>query len=377
MTARKFLLIVASFVTLSISFDSLLAAQTEIPKAKKAFEESLAQWKEASKTASRAKLEFMVCEKEKAHEYREVFRRAVDEGNLYRDQTVDKAIALYRLSPSQEIGTLIADMISFDFENGRYERNYHMCVKMLEIEPENPSLQNSLIEVCLKTDRYEEARDLLTDIASKNPDVELNMKKINDAVEFWGLEKSIRDAETKADDLPRVELKTSKGTIVVELYENEAPDTVANFIHLVEDKFYDGKKFHRVMAGFMAQTGCPLGNGAGDAGYEIYDEHNRRDARLHYRGVLSMANDGKNANNQSSQFFITFTSTSYLNGKHTVFGRVIKGFDVLERIAVTHKTDPKENNKEKPIDGVVPDTIVTATVLRKRDHEYKPNKVVK
>ena len=102
-----------------------------------------------------------------------------------------------------------------------------------------------------------------------------------------------RDAEAKADDLPRVLLKTSKGDIVVELFENEAPNTVANFISLVQKGFYNGTDFHRVLRGFMAQGGSPKGEEDGGPGYTIPDECRQDNHRLHFRGVAVDGQDGQ------------------------------------------------------------------------------------
>ena len=153
-----------------------------------------------------------------------------------------------------------------------------------------------------------------------------------------------------------------RGPIVVELFENEAPNTVANFISLVEKGFYDGLSFHRVLPNFMAQGGDPRGDGAGGPGYAIKCECYRDDARMHFRGSLSMAHAGRDTG--GSQFFITFLPTPHLNGKHTVFGRVIEGFDTLAKL---HRVDPR--------DGQAPSRMTKVTVLRKRDHEYKPQTV--
>lgn len=153
------------------------------------------------------------------------------------------------------------------------------------------------------------------------------------------------------EKLPQVLLKTSKGDILLELYEDEAPNTVANYISLVEKGFYDGTKFHRVIAGFMAQGGDPKGNGTGGPDYHIKCECVRKDHRNHERGVISMAHAGKDTG--GSQFFITFEETPHLDGKHTVFGHVIKGMDVVDKL--------KQG-----------DVVEKATVKQKRDHEYKP-----
>jgi cyclophilin family peptidyl-prolyl cis-trans isomerase len=183
--------------------------------------------------------------------------------------------------------------------------------------------------------------------------------------EFWARERALREAEAGADDLPRVLLRTNKGDIVVELFENDAPNTVANFIDLVEKRFYNGLTFHRVLEDFMAQGGCPLGTGSGGPGYTIEDEHTRDDFRRHFRGSLSMAKTAA-PHTGGSQFFIMFTPNQRLDGMHTVFGRVIEGMDVVSHI---QRRDPDKD----PV-LAEPDKIIEARVLRKRDHEYAPKK---
>ena len=122
--------------------------------------------------------------------------------------------------------------------------------------------------------------------------------------------------------------ETDRGTIRVELAADKAPLTVANFVNLAQRGFYDGLKFHRVINDFMIQGGCPLGTGTGGPGYRFEDEANN--GLRHERGVLSMANAGPNTN--GSQFFITHVATPWLDGKHTVFGKVIEGQDVVDAI---------------------------------------------
>ena len=121
---------------------------------------------------------------------------------------------------------------------------------------------------------------------------------------------------------------TDRGTIRVELAADKAPLTVANFVNLAQRGFYDGLKFHRVINDFMIQGGCPQGTGTGGPGYRFEDEANN--GLRHERGVLSMANAGPNTN--GSQFFITHVATPWLDGKHTVFGKVIEGLDVVDAI---------------------------------------------
>jgi peptidyl-prolyl cis-trans isomerase B (cyclophilin B) len=122
---------------------------------------------------------------------------------------------------------------------------------------------------------------------------------------------------------------TNRGTIRVELFADKTPKTVANFEKLVGQGFYNGLKFHRVIADFMIQTGCPSGNGSGGPGYMFSDEFHP-DLRHDSPGILSMANRGPNTN--GSQFFITHVATPWLDNKHSVFGRVISGLEVVNTI---------------------------------------------
>ena len=136
-------------------------------------------------------------------------------------------------------------------------------------------------------------------------------------------------------------MKTSEGDIVLELFDEDAPKTVSNFKKLASDGFYDGLVFHRVIDDFMIQGGCPQGTGTGGPGYTFEDEIN--DHKV-VRGALAMANAGPNTN--GSQFFIVTTEEApWLDGKHTVFGEVRDGHDVVDRIGTT-QTDARDRPVE-------------------------------
>jgi len=122
-------------------------------------------------------------------------------------------------------------------------------------------------------------------------------------------------------------IETDKGNIVLELFENDAPNTVANFVKLINKGYYNGLKFHRVIQNFMVQGGCPVGNGTGGPGYTIKCEIN---PKKHLAGTLSMAHAGKDTG--GSQFFITHSPQPHLDGVHTVFGQVTEGMDVVNAI---------------------------------------------
>ena len=158
-------------------------------------------------------------------------------------------------------------------------------------------------------------------------------------------------------DRPTAVFDTNIGTFEVELYAKECPETVWNFINLAVDRqntdrkgnYYDGLSFHRVIEGFMVQGGCPQGSGTGGPGYQFKDEF---DASLRHAdgGVLSMANAGPGTN--GSQFFITLGPTPHLDDRHSVFGKVTKGMDVVSKIGAV-----QTGSMDKPAEPVVMNTV--------------------
>jgi len=122
-------------------------------------------------------------------------------------------------------------------------------------------------------------------------------------------------------------IETEKGNLVLELFASDVPTTVNNFVFLAGEGFYNGTTFHRVIPGFMAQGGDPTGTGTGNPGYFFPDEFTEH---KHVAGTLSMANSGSNTN--GCQFFITYAPQSHLDGKHSVFGQLIEGMDILEKL---------------------------------------------
>lgn len=139
--------------------------------------------------------------------------------------------------------------------------------------------------------------------------------------------------------------ETTMGTFKIELFEDKAPITTKNFIDLTEKGYYNGLTFHRVIENFMIQGGCPKGDGTGGPGYKIKDEFHP-DLRHSGPGYLSMANAGPNTG--GSQFFITLVPCPWLDGKHAVFGKVIEGMDVVEKIGHV-QTDPRSNRPLTPV----------------------------
>jgi len=258
-------------------------------------------------------------------------------------------------------------LLANDVRKDRYSDALTLGKLLLKHKCDEPAIDSLIGSAAYCVDDFETAAVHLKKAKAANtlsPPAPSYLEDLDQATKSWAREIKLREAEAAADNLPRVKLETSKGDIVIELLENEAPQAVANFISLVDKEHYDDLTFHRVLAGFMAQSGCPNGTGTGGPGYKIYCECEQENHRRHFRGTLSMAHSGKDTG--GSQFFLTFRRTAHLDGRHTVFGRVIEGMEVLEKL---QRRDPTRRGQPDP------DKIVKAEVLRKRDHEYVPTKV--
>lgn len=335
------------------------------------FDKLLGQWKELIGKLQDLQLEYKKVKPAERKAIRAKFAELLKQGDALEPKLVAAAEAAYRAAPntSQDVDDLLTSVITQDEDNDYYEPVLPIAKLLVEHKFANPRIYDAAGKAAYQLNDYDLAdKDFKQAEKDGTLDAEGQrwLQELPDSKAKWAKEKALREKEDHADkahELPRVELKTTKGPIVLELYENQAPNTVANFISLVEKGFYNGLSFHRVLPHFMAQGGDPKGDGSGGPGYTIACECYRPDHRDHFRGTLSMAHAGKDTG--GSQFFITFVRTPNLDGMHTAFGRVISGFDTLAKL---QRRDPSQPDQPKP------DKIIEATVLRKRDHNYEPVK---
>jgi len=296
------------------------------------------------------------------------FNERIAEGDALQPQLIQAAVEAYEESPETQgdVAGFLVGLVYYRCGKDDYENALPLAKQLIEHQVKDKSIYTwaavaafALCELDLAEQYFQQAKQA----GQLSAQGERYLGDLPYYKEVWPKEQEIRTAEAQADDLPHVLLKTSKGDIELELFENQAPNTVANFISLVEKKFYNGLTFHRVLPGFMAQSGSPTGDSMGSPGYRIPCECYPQDKfRLHFRGSLSMAKS-QPRDTGGSQFFLTFLPTSHLDGQHTVFGRVIKGFDVLHKL---QRRDPDSPPLPKP------DKIIEAKVLRKREHDYVP-----
>lgn len=307
-------------------------------------------------------------------EIRNEFEDVIREFNVdVYPEMIELAPKVYEADPKNlDAGEIVLQEV---FNKNQYQKAYDIATALLKADRKTRAVLNSGGVAAYALHDFETAHTLLKEADDRkmiNDRYSIYIEYAENYKEYWKREQGLRKLEGELKDvqaLPRVEFATNKGKIVIELFEDDAPNTVANFVSLVEAKKYDGIKFHRVIPNFMCQGGDPntldedpTNDGLGGPNYKIKCEcFQRENPRMHFRGSLSMAHAGKDSG--GSQFFITHLPTAWLNAKkepfesgHTVFGRVVEGLDIVDSI-------------ERG------DTITEAKVLNKRPHEYKPVKV--
>ena len=309
--------------------------------------------------------------KQRYYDLREDARRLMNE-------TYDLAIELLKLRPRDfESGSLIATMLEYRESQSIYENSLEGAKMMIDAELAYPYLYLIAARSAFIEGKMDDALKYYKAFVEVNGAEKLDKcdKLFSSMLEQYPTMLAKEQDQLKIDekaDLPRVEFETSRGRVVIELFEDQAPNTVANFIELTERGFYDGTDFYQVLDNLLAMGGDPVGNGSGTSGKLIPDEYDRPDARQQFRGYLSMAkmpsprdNNVLLPNTASSQFVIALIPLLKREPNQTVFGRVVEG---METVCSFRRIDPSEK-KEKTVQ-LPPDRIISAKVIRKRKHPY-------
>lgn len=351
--------------------------------ARATYDAMLSEWKGRIKKLRDLRIEFSTTtDKAKVAEIEATFKKQVAEIELMIPELIHSAEVAYNEAPNADpqLASFLGKYVEDAFKRDEMENIFRVGDLLISNEADQKNLYDMTGYAALSLNEFDKAKSYLEKAASLgkiSPAGQEALATLETVRKNWEEEAPLRakqadDMVTKEKQLPLVQLQTSKGEIVLELFEEEAPETVGNFISLVESGFYKDQKFHRVLPHFMVQGGCPKGDGSGGPGYNIYCEVDRDKPgyRKHFRGTLAMAKQ-QPRDTGGSQFYMCLRPTPHLDGIHTVFGRVVKGLDVLSAIERTSSEDP-EDKDYKPGELT---TLVDAKVIRKRDHEYKPNKV--
>lgn len=300
------------------------------------------------------------------------FREGQQQVRVLLDETYDAALDTIRMGMlHQEAATFLITMIEHRFNHDIYD------LSTLEGAGRLADGGSQLLYVfqcgarsAVVSGKFDTARQMFEAIDDERmADVDQSLEMfLEEHRDNYEAEMAVREQEAQQDRLPRVLLRTTQGDVVLELFIDQAPSTVANFIKLVEQGFYDDLSFYQVIDNILALTGDAAGDGSGNSGQFLLDEHERPDARKALRGSLVMAKlpmgDTGNfiPNSASSQFAILFLPMISISEQQTVFGRVVEGMNVICRL---RRVDPNKEKKGKI--ELPPDRIIEATVIRRPD----------
>ncbi len=360
------------------TFEEVVAELSKLGPKNKAFFDAMTPLRNVDGKLQSLLTEYQTAKPERKDQIQAEYDKLLKEGEPARKNLINAAIDAFNEAPYDNFIAAEFCISMIQYENAR--DNYEVAFKLADAvlsRPEGLTDQAGNLYVmaadaafgCMEFDKAEQWYAKAVSLKAQLPPEAMNRRSmIPELKKLWAEEQAVRAEDAKADNLPRVLIRTNKGDITLELFEDQAPNSVANFISLVKKGFYKDVPFHRVLPGFMAQGGDPSGTGGGGPGYSIdcecYPKPGQPVPRKHFRGSISMANAGPNTN--GSQFFLMFQPVTHLNGLHTVFGRVIDGMDVL--------ADIQRINPEDEVIMDQPDRIVEAKVLRDRGHVYEPVK---
>jgi cyclophilin family peptidyl-prolyl cis-trans isomerase len=384
----SFVLATASVVQSSSPSDSV---------AKQRYEEALLECRRLAKELRLISVKFFDSSLAESYEWKEKWPVAAKALSDHRSVFEEAALEWFFEceKPSAELLQLGSAISGQVYERGDMELSWKILTKVKQFysEPDDIMLNQRIAQVGLRSNRYEVVKDFLEmpgareSVGELEETLDKNLFSIAPRMLVtWREEMEIRKKEAEADDLPRVKFELSNGgEAVLELFENEAPETVANFIALVESGFYEDALFHPVIKGLAAQTGMYNRSSNAQIDYVIKNESREPNARRHFAGSLSMAT-GKNGKDAGSTLFaITLVPNPDLDWSgdpedeisQTVFGRVASGLEHLAAMPATIEID-EETQEEKMVPGMNPAEagfIQKATVIRKRDHEYTYQKI--
>ena len=350
--------------------------KTELDKVTPGFRESLkAMW------AARAR--YQHADKADSYGFGKTWREEAVEGQQAYQKIKELSLEIYLKAdkPTKEQFELAFQMALVSADDGRVGIAGRVLEKMLKQRPDDERVWISAGRVAVFTNDHEVATRLLKakpklieDLPREQLALYGNLEGFG---ERWEKEQALRQAEADADDLPRVELTTSKGKVVIELFENEAPHTVGNFIHLVESGYYENAFFYPVFRHFRAQSGLGFRDSKSPTDYEIVDESQADNAREIFRDSVSTLPRGEPV--RTGGFSIYTAPNPFVSDQETVFGRVISGMDVVDLLKVNARFE-KGTGKVEQVNskqGSMPDDfILSAQVLRKRPNvDYQPKKL--
>ncbi|MDG2183092.1 MAG: peptidylprolyl isomerase [Mariniblastus sp.] len=370
-----------AFTTVSNAQELEKASPQRVQELRSEFDAAILELKDAIKAIKKTGTEFYENKSTVAHEYRSKWKaEAVVAQDAYkRVREVSFALFFETANPGKQVNEIVSMMNQDLIAEGQLAKCYRTTKKLLQLYPENKDLYNLMGRVSILNNDFDFAQQYYQ--ANKQtaeqlgvPEGALYGNSMDKLATGYERELALRASDAAGEPLPRAIIKTNRGEIVIELFENQAPETVGNFVSLVQTGIYDGMIFHHVLKNLIADTGLMTLSRPQPVGYTIFDEHQKPNARHHFRGSVAMVAKNNEPNSAGAEFRIMLVPGPNLDGNSTVFGRVISDMSILDNIQETFQMS-EEEDKEEFIKDAKPDVIESITVTNLRDHEYEPNRV--
>lgn len=347
---------------------------------RRVFREAVEAWGESISETRAVLIRFHNGTAETEPHYRDQYRELQVRGRETFDRAVRAATALLEHDPQESFlqAQFLLVAVHYRYNRDWFELTGPAAEVLMAVGTNDPKLPEIAGVSFFATDQFDRASPHLAK-AAETGTLDEKHAGLPQAVEeyrkHWDRERVFRAEDREKDDLPQVRFSTTRGDVLVELFEDQAPNTVANFINLVESGYYDQLPFYQVIDSQIAMVGDAADDGLDASAGRIPDENQRSDARVTFRGSLAMA---KLPNPQSQQprtiphsarshFFFTLMPFPEANSEYTVFGRVIQGMDAVSAL---RRVDPSVKDPENP--AAPPDRVLSAEVIRKRSHPYEP-----
>ena len=356
--------------SVALSQDDDQAATEKSEHDQDAYQRDIDRWRQVMVDAFALRNQFNICEEHEAADLRKNWHAKIAEGDKIlqnlRISGLDKYSKLEK--PDKDIGEFLIAMANKDVADQQYETAatafntvFDSGLALKDTNLNGAGVASFCTNDFARAERYFRRADELNVLGQSKMGPAM-LGKIDEMKAAWNREQLLRQLELASDDLPKLRLVTNQGEMVAELFENDVPNTVANFIALAENGFFDGHFFFEVNE-YVASTGSPTGNGKGGPGYSIENEATPQRFRGHFRGSLTTIVDDQGL--AGSKFSICNLPMPTFDGKSTCFGRVISGMEVLGKLKIPSGEAVEEEDAPK---------LIRVEVISKRDHDYQPKK---
>ncbi len=340
---------------------------------RKAFDESLVEWRQTYIEVIEVFNEFKICEEYEADALRERYRELKAKGEVQKTRTIELATDVLMASPNADRDVLdfLGGLPDELYKRYQYELAARVGKALLKHNFNDQQLRFTTILATFFSNEFSDSKKLFEEYIQQSGSVPSSLEGmygvLDETMAHWDEEQKLRNAENESGHLPRVAFELTTGTVVVELFEDSAPTIVNNLIVLVESEeaYFENMPFYFVMANQLSITGCRRGNGTSFLPLGIMDEVTQKNKRHHFRGALSLGIDPSRGGTAITNCQFVKVPIAEMDSTNLVVGRVVEGLEYIDRLNLTHELN--EFLEPQPVEQPIRDLVIRAYMVRKPD----------